>query len=232
MFKRKKLKIQHACSYENSIVFYSKRHKNYVSIATIDELGNVESKWVDKCYIPQDEEDVKKSKKIIFFIFLPIITFIAILITVNYNKNPLFSTRSFLLGEAIVIALLFVFRDQSISTRKFHSAEHMVANAYNKLNRIPSLEETKMFSRFHNCCGITSLTFIIIRNLLLFLCTFLPSKPYIIIGALSVSIISLLLKKLGVFNFMQFFSTLPPTDRELLVGIEALKTWLENEQNF
>ena len=156
MFKGTKLKIHHACSYENCIVFYSKRHKNYVSIATIDELGNVESKWVDKCYIPQDEEDVKKSEKIIFFIFLPIITFIAILITVNWNDNPLFSTRSFLLGEAIVIALLFVFSDQSISTRKFHSAEHMVVNAYNKLHRIPSLEETKMFSRFHNRCGTTN----------------------------------------------------------------------------
>ena len=39
------------------------------------------------------------------------------------------------------------------STARYHSAEHMVVNAYNLLGRVPSIEEAKQFSRFSKHCG-------------------------------------------------------------------------------
>ena len=33
---------------DNGIVFYSKRHKGYLAVATVDEQGNITSKWMSK----------------------------------------------------------------------------------------------------------------------------------------------------------------------------------------
>ena len=43
---RTKLKVDQAHSMDNGIIFYSKRHKGYVSISTVDEFGNINAEWI------------------------------------------------------------------------------------------------------------------------------------------------------------------------------------------
>lgn len=49
---------------------------------------------------------------------------------------------------------------------RFHSAEHMVSNAYTKVQRIPTIEEIKKSSRFDRYCSSR----IYINKILIFEC--------------------------------------------------------------
>ena len=232
--RSKFLKLSNARSFENGIVFLSRRHFGYLSLSSIDDNGNIETKWTNKNNMPQIELN-KKPDKIFDFVIFPLILLVTIIVVKNLHQNPIFALRSYLIGEVIITLLSFLAGNLSIKTTKnrtkmFHSAEHMVINAYTKLKRIPSLEEARNSSRFHNYCGTNNTTVIVLDNFFIFLCTFLPTKKYIVIGILSIVIIIQLLKRLGLLNIMQIFTTSPPTDMELLVGIEGLKTWLENEE--
>lgn len=116
--------------------------------------------------------------------------------------------------------------------KKFHSAEHMVLNAYRKLNRIPSLEETRNFPKFSNTCGTNGMAQISITFILIFFTTFIPNLDSIHIRILIIlsAIIALILSITGCLNFMQKFTTDIPTDTELKVAIKGMEVWLENEQ--
>lgn len=115
--------------------------------------------------------------------------------------------------------------------KKFHSAEHMVLNAYRKLKRLPTIEEIKNFSMFSNTCGTNAITQILIISFAFFAESFILNRTYmIIIMSLSV-IIVLVLIKIGFLNFIQYFTTDIPTEVELKVAIKGLKVWIKHEHN-
>lgn len=119
------------------------------------------------------------------------------------------------------------------SLGKFHGAEHMSINAYNKLNRIPTLKELKKSSRFSNHCGSNKINgIIIIFAFISFAGPFLIWMgviKYLIIMML-IPIIIAVLSYVGVMNMLQVFFTNKPTDIELQVALEGLKRYekLEN----
>ena len=45
---RKKLEVKEAHATDNGIKFYSERHKGYMAISIVDELGNIQTKWTTK----------------------------------------------------------------------------------------------------------------------------------------------------------------------------------------
>ena len=116
---------------------------------------------------------------------------------------------------------------------RYHSAEHMVLNAYHKLGKVPSLEEIKTFSRFSKYCGCRVLTSKIIEDIPTTLAIAFYAEihfiPYILICIFSYIIGRKLLKK-DFIKVEQILFTEPPTDLELEVAIKGLETLLKEEE--
>ena len=237
---RTKLKIDHAYSMDNGIRFYSKRHKGYCAISTVDEVGNIKTEWTTMKKYEKEKNKQDKSadrKKLFIFILsaLPLSTIFAILLVWTMNKDPMLSLRFLFLGNASMLLGVFVIRTyierkKRKNACKFHSAEHMVINAYRKLKRVPTIEEIRQYSRFSNSCNTNAITQMVMNFTLMFLCTFIRNPLYMIIGILSVNIIVLILLQCGFLNFLQKFTTIIPTDKELNVAIEGMNIWFENEK--
>ena len=237
---RTKLKIDHAHSMDNGIRFYSKRHKGYVAISTVDELGNIKTEWTTMKKYEKEKnkhDKIANMKKFSIFILcvLPFATIFSILLEWAISKDTLLGIRFLFMGYAFMLLGMFVIttfieRKKEKNAYKFHSAEHMVLNAYRKLKRVPSLEEIREYSRFSNSCGTNATTQMVMNFTLMFLCTFISNMLYSIIGMLSADIIVLILLKCGFLNFLQKYTTIIPTDKELSVAIAGMNVWFENEK--
>lgn len=225
---------------DNGIRFYSKCHKGYVAISTIDELGDIKTEWTTmKRYKKEKnkQDKIADMKKLFIFILYVLLfaTIFVILIEWAISKQPMLGMRFFLIGYAFMLLSTFVIRTyierkKEKNAYKFHSAEHMVLNAYRKLKRVPSLEEIRQYSRFSNSCGTNVTTQMVMNFTLMFLCTFICNPLYRCIGMLSVNIIVLILLQCGFLNFLQKYTTITPTDKELSVAIEGMNVWFENEK--
>ena len=107
----------------------------------------------------------------------------------------------------------------------------MSINAYEKLNRPPTLEEIRDSSRYSNDCGCTQIAFFSLHFLLLFFMTFITSiRIFIILSIVELTLL-VFLRKTGRLNFLQKFNTETPTDQELEVAAIGIRTWYENEIN-
>ena len=129
------------------------------------------------------------------------------------------------------VRITYIERKKTKSMLRFHSAEHMIINAYKELHRIPTIEEARKYSRFNNNCGTNEITRnIIICNLVCIFSFILEYNSFIIAVIISIIVVNILVRS-GLFNFVQKFTTLPTTDKELKVAIEGLKLWIEHEEN-
>lgn len=59
---------------------------------------------------------------------------------------------------------------------------------------------------------------------------YISNTLHIVIILLPSIVIVYKLMKKGFLNFLQIFTTITPTDRELTVAIEGMKMWLEIER--
>lgn len=238
---RKKLKIVHAESLNNGIIFFSKRHKKHIAIATVDAQGNISSKWCTIKDYQNSQKRKSKSEKLsefkrFFLASLAISPLILALIQfINIEAEPIYNLRILFIGIPIIILSSFILIFHLVIKTderflRFHSAEHMVINAYQKLNKIPSLAEIREYSRFNNNCGTNAITLLILLFILAFVHSFIPVSLYFLISFWASYVIILILLGCGFLNFLQYFTTSPPTDAELLVAISGMHVWLENEQ--
>lgn len=107
---------------------------------------------------------------------------------------------------------------------KFHSAEHMVCNAYEKLRKIPTLDEIQKFSRFHKRCGSNdsiSNFFFYIASIISYPFAFLELKYLLIL--FTIILIHVLNKKFNWLCFLQIMITNKATKKELLLAIKGLE---------
>ena len=150
-----------------------------------------------------------------------------------FTQNLILGMRFFLIGVILITLGIFIsiniIEKNEKEWRRFHSAEHMVLNAYKKLKRVPSLSEISQFSRFNNVCGTNIYTQIIINFSLMFACTFISNPFYELTGMLLVNALVPNLVQNGFLNFLQKFTTMSPTDKHLIVAIEGLTVLLKNE---
>lgn len=237
---RTELKITHAHSMNSGILFYSKRHKDYVTIATTDEYGNITTEWTTlKKYKKNKskEEKIIETKKM-FILYILVLPFVIILFTLTEwltNQNPIWGTRALQLGLSLLFLFSFIItssyeRKEERNAYKFHSAEHMVLNAYRKLKRVPSIEEIYQFSQFSNSCGTNTTTLLVIFFALSFICSFISNSSYRLLVLILADLLVLILLQRGFLNFLQKFTTIKPTDKELAVAIAGMNAWLENEK--
>ena len=111
----------------------------------------------------------------------------------------------------------------------------MIINAYEDLERPPTLEELTEYSRFHDECGTNSSAFLMLELFAIFFCSYISNIALFIIILASITLVLKILSNHGCLNFFQILTTSPATDLELNVAIEGMKVWIEIEaenQNF
>lgn len=218
----------------NGVIFYSTRHKGCITIATVDKQGNIQTKYttIEKYQKPQEKHSNPVDKNFYFksFIFSLLVSTGFLLLSIV--KGFIYGFRFMLIW--FILQFLFNLnrsKKKNEDVARFHSAGHMVINAYEKLGRVPSLKEICQSSRFYNLCEInaTSIIFVVFPFSLL-ICTFVSNILYCIIALISINVLIIICMQLGFFNFIQLFNISKPTYKELLVVFEGIKVWDENEK--
>ena len=226
------LELKDAMSVYNGIMFFSEKNVGYVAGAFFNKEGKIIVGW-NKNEKSEKAKKVKNNTKESTSLLENVIA--TIILYLALNRLPI-------IVQIIAISnLLHIFYNfikdhkqdtwtRKISRDKFHSAEHMIANAYKHLGRAPSMKELRNFSRFNNSCDTNQTVVDIILYSIMLICSFSFFKPLeatIIIVTINFSLS--ILKKLGFLNFFQILNTRKPTDKELLIAIIGFRVWLENE---
>ena len=240
--------IKSARSKQNGIIFYSNIFPHIGLETTIDESGNLQKtltcknfeRYYDSFGTLHEENYKVKIWKVLLFDIILIILSIAISF---FSGNPGFAIAALYFSSFVSFQLFDLIkfcydhkskRGTRHSTAAFHAAEHMAINAYEKLQRIPTLEEIKNFSRFHRYCGSRFIFSRICSFLMLCLSMAFFSMNYEFLYLISIGIIIVFIivsGKYGLLNFLQIFVTNKPSDKELLLAIEGLKQF-EIIENF
>lgn len=104
-----------------------------------------------------------------------------------------------------------------------HAAEHMVFSAYKKLKRLPSLEETKKFSRINRFCGITIFSAFFTAQLIGF---FVYRYANYQLSEWILILVPMFFRSFFPFNILgklaQFWTTSKPNDANINLAIAAL----------
>lgn len=232
---RKKLEVKKAEAMKNGIVIYSNRHRGYGAISTVDEFGSIKTKWTKVRRYKKENNKSEIVYTLISLILISIAGGIFFNVIDEWVRDYILEMRVKLISFACISLCTFmtysyILRKKYKNLFKFHAAEHMVLNAYVELQRVPSIDEIRKYPRFCNDCGTNATCGISMCSILMFFCTFIPNQMYMYIAMLFVGVIVFILWQRGFLNFLQKYTTIPPTDEELLVAIAGMEVWLENEK--
>lgn len=235
-----KIKIKKARSRKDGIVFYSSGIPLIMVKSTVNEKGEIRTRVIDQ--ITEREEDLKeqegnKRKNMLIKAYLTDLIILTIMILLKVDTRLFTGMVTFsIVGTHYLCPVLYNIYNIKYkykSLGRFHSAEHMVINAYTNLGRIPTWEELKKSSRFSNHCGSNKANGLIITvTFLSFAGPFLIKMgvvKYLIIMTL-IPIIIAVLSYVGAINILQVFVTNKPTDIELRVALEGLKKYDDLER--
>lgn len=214
--------LSSARSEKDRISFFS---KNIGITAMRDEKGDI--------IFMKSEEDLKG---IVFFIIFAIIcTSIKRCIIIPLIEKEILNTNWYMISLVIyfifTIISVIVIRSEGEELRKNHGAEHMVCSAYRKLKKVPSLKETKRFSRISKSCGVSLYSAAITAEIIGFIVFKYIGYQIPEIILLSIPIF---LKKFFPFNligkFIQLFTTAKPDNSNIILALSALNELLEIEE--
>ena len=172
--------IFHARAKKNGIIFYSNSNSLIGCDTFFDETGEIKTRivltnideFIDNLGALRNEKSLF-NKKVILCIDIAVML-LSIIVSILSGNRGLVTAGFYFAG--FLSFDLFKFIDAAYSVKfnkenngiisRFHAAEHMALNAYQKLQRTPTLGEIKNFSRFSKYCGsrkILSNIFFIIR---------------------------------------------------------------------
>lgn len=234
--------IKRARSKEDGIVFYSNTMPGLVAEAFVDAKNEIHTRIISEALLEIfsffneiNAEKTKRfsTKKVVLLDILLVIALTLIFQNVWITSaSLLFSLNSFEFIDIATSIYDFKFGSRK-NTARFHSAEHMSINAYQQLQRIPTLEEVKKFSRFSPFCGsmlkIRRLVLILLGVVFILCGGFF--KPFVYFGLiLFIPLIVLFTEKIGLLKYLQIFFTSTPTDLELNVAIKGLEAYEHMEK--
>ena len=245
--------ILHAYSTNNGITFYSEKLPIVGVEIYYDDSGYVQTQrvftkpaeFIHSLNLSKDYKHfhVSNSSVTIFILTILVFSFFAFEVSQNFGfiiAGIYFCC--FCAYEFLKLLKTVIYNKKSnvgcFSTAKFHGAEHMSIQAYNELNRLPTLEEVKKFSRFDKYCGSqTALSYIFITWIGCFLIILLThigmyyDKITLLIST-ALSIILLILITIFDKNltFLQVFTTSKPTDKELYLALEGIRQFILMEE--
>lgn len=240
--KEKKF-IAKAKSNENGIIFYSHIYP-FIGYETFrDDSGQIQSRIISTHLeqfithvepMNKKEETFDKWNVVIFDIILIGICILLRNFWFVFAATHFSITVSFDLFEFIQISYQMKSKKGKYRSKaKFHAAEHMIANAYQKLQRVPTLDELKTFSRFYKKCGsrkvlIKISTYTLISLAIAFVANW-NSLIYCLLIIL-IAIFMIIAERKGWLSFLQVFITNIPSDSELEVAIEGIKNFEKMEE--
>lgn len=238
----KKKIICRARSKRNGIVFYSNTFPLIGSETFRDDAGKLHSQIIPVSFDKQEQVKQMKDDGEITRI-REILAFDSILVTLCLLS------RDFWFVFAAIHFSIFVSFDflrfvkfayqmkskkgKERSTAKFHAAEHMVINAYEKLQRIPTFDEVKVSSRFSKNCGSKEILYRISNYMLISLIIAFVTRWngfYYFWLAIIISISMGIAYSKGWLRFLQVFITTPPSDSEIELAIEGIKEFEKMEE--
>lgn len=245
----KQKKITRAQSKKNGIIFYSNTFPCVGLETFFNDSGNMQCRLVpthpdelmDSLGIPTEKGPTFNWKSLIIFdIALIISSIIAFIFSQNFGL-----VLAAIWFSIFVSFDLYKFAKHSYemkskngkerSLAKFHAAEHMAINAYQKLQRVPTLEEVKKISRFIAKCGsrkITSRIFATFMITIVMATLYSYNSLIYLIALVAITIFSVLAEHYGWLIFLQVFVTSKPTAKELKLAIEVLKQFEFMEEAF
>lgn len=232
--------INQARAKEDGIVFYSNA-THLIGYYTFRD-SNDEIRWTTVLTNEDELEEINKdrgkqvNKRTIIALDAILVGIGVILRNISVIMGALyfsiFISRYFFYEIKIIYMIKFrKGRFQSIA--RYHAAEHMVIKAYEKLQRIPTIQEARTFSRFSKRCDSNKIIFKTIYYTVLSICVVLIGffNGSICILITSISIILILIADLKKWlRFFQVLFTNVPSDDELEVAIEGLKNFERMEE--
>lgn len=228
--------ILHARSKETGIVFYSNLYPK-IGVEAYKEGKEIYTRIIytsldEYIYLSGDGiKTVKKRINLITVIFYVILIFLALKLH-NLLYFLLFGYFA-VVGLGDLINILYMsyymkFKNNGDFAR-YHAAEHKICNAYDKYQRLPTLEEIKKESRFSKYCGSMESSRKIIFSLGYFLSglIFFSNGMYkeYIISIIVVFFISITLNK-----YLQIFITSKPNDEDIKLAMDGVEMFLEIER--
>ena len=235
--------VQEARAKRNGIVFSSNKIPIIGYETYRDEFEKIQSRivpveideYLETIQLLNEKGEYISKKKVILFDIILIICCILtkniwfVLATIYFSITISFDVFEF--GK-------FVYQMKSKngkenSTARYHAAEHMVINAYDKLQRIPTFDEVKKSSRFSKKCGS--------RKEICKICMYTVISLAIAFGAeinifdysfivIGTSIFLIMAEYKGWLRFLQILITTPPTNSEIEVAVEGIKFFEKMEE--
>lgn len=239
----------HARSKENGVVFYSNKFLGLCYEAYTAEDGAVQTGFYPSIINNHTFEnyggmllpkDVCKGEKHL----LPIKVLISIIGLIS-----ILLTHQISIAFALIYFWILVMKDADklLATSwqikcgklknlgRFHAAKHQVINAYEKLGRIPTINEVKKSSMLSKKCPIESTISQVLHFILLCIviatCGF--TELYVYMSLFALLVLSIILEnKFNYLRLMQMIVLNKPTEMELKVVLEGLKYFEHMEENF
>lgn len=222
------LKLTSGKSEKDRITFYT---NEFMATAIRDENNEIKTKFHRK------DEDILKGILILLGIFGSLSIIKACIIIPLVKKGILRSfwylVPTFIYLFLMIFSIVYINFEGGEKMRKNHGAEHKVYSAYNRLKRIPSVEEAKKYSRFHASCGVSIYSAFITTQIIGFVVYIYANFkiPELILFAIPVFFSSKFpFNLLGLF--MQFFTTNQPEDENIELAITALETLEKDTYHF
>lgn len=239
-----KKQILHARSKEDGIVFYSQKIPILCYEGYLDEEGNVQtriqptlvSEFEDYCGTLSKNKVRNRKFYQMMKLAVWILATISVFLTNNFSIAIGLMYFSILFMRDLIELLDFIFRLKKgdlQSTGRFHSAEHMTISAYEKLQRIPTLEEIKASTRYKKSCGsriiISKVFFGLAFSVIVCTCAYISVPMYFLLAGVLL-LLGIIEKKTRFLRWLQFLVTNTPTDKELELALETIKFYDEMEE--
>lgn len=233
--------IIEARSKENGIVFYSNLNHWIGYEVYREETGQIGNQIVftqlDEFFQIKETEEKKVNKWLVVFLDAILISIGVMLRSVSVIVGALYFSLT--ISNLFFNELKCIFEIKSkngkrYSLGKYHSAEHMAIAAYKSMQKIPTIEEAKQFSRFSKACGsnevINKTLFFLLLSIELALGDVLIF-PYDILLMIITTILIIVAGEKKWLRFLQVCYTNIPSDDELEVAIEGIRffDYMESE---
>ena len=222
----------------NSIIFYFNGNSKNGFKGYLDTSNNIQKeRIIDN--VPEFFDLEIMSLKNIFQSFKAMFLYVILLLSsiiLSICTSNTFPTFIFLYFFAFVWVkcawAIISYKNRRFGNKKeqlkarLHGAAHKTINAYNALNRVPTIEEIKKFSIFSQYCDSKRLlNYSIIFFVLIMI---MPLEEFNIISQnisllITLFFCAIILFKIDLFNFTQWLIVEEPTETELNVALRALE---------
>lgn len=219
-------------------IISGRSEKDRITFSTKDSCATAirkENGGIDFEFKKEDTPLVKSV--LILFIIFGMSSILKSSVLIPFIENNIISVGWYLTPLAFysllaILSIIVVCTHSEKELLKNHGAEHKVLSAYNKLKRIPTVEEAQKFSRIHRSCGVTIYSAFITSQLIGFI-------VYINMGfkisEIVLFLVPLFFSSFFPFNLIgklaQFFTTSNPKRHNIELAIAAISALESHESH-